>query len=1105
MWAKDGLYYRARVDEVTAAGTPDEAYTVTFVEHGNTQPNIPKDKLARAPPRASAGSPAPAPAVDAASEQLKAELVEERKKAEERERLLREREEQLRRLEQEIEAHRRREVEPPKLAASPAETEGLTRAEDGAKGEESSAENTSPATTLTTPSPSTSDPIMTPAPVTPTRPNKQAEALQFVIGMGSPYSPAGSDGVEPSESPPPVEPIAAGNSPAPGETSPRNNARGNKALQESKRMTLKAMMFSLPEEQPPSPSKPPALLTDSSSSDGPAALVRSPTGKLGGSGKGKSMLQGLIASQRLSGGEDGGGGGRFGAPSRAKSSVFTKSVKASTDWMATEPGQLSLVRGAVYAVFGEDPTYYEGTNVHGERGKFPKSKVTVLQVAGASGSTLGRQSRRLMSQGDTPKDSATVRGSLSEKMTKRNNVVQELVSSEATYNEFLRVLLAIRGRLQMTQWSAEVGVLFSNLEPLVLLSDKLCANFKPIMEQWNSNTSCISGPLLACGPFMHAFIDYATSFNAALKRYEALQSGDPKFAEFMFGQRWKDIPFPALAVMPVQRVPRYKLLLNEIAALTPQEHPDAEPLAEVNTLVQNLAVAINENVRSSEMTQALLERSKSREILGEYLNLKRDRVVLMHVEEAAEVKIEEVKKTHVRLLASVFLLSDSLLLVLSSPVKDARDSDTLCGVVREEIPAIFWPTGLIFMRSVDARTVLLVGPLYHVWLRFVKESASFNEMLQSEMRKHSTHDVASSVRSGIYDFGERAGCRVVYEGDWNADGLMHGKGTLRFRHGHYVGEFQDGHMTGHGSLTMSSGDVATGHFVNGVMQGPGTIEYLRVEPVDRVAARRSARYEPGELTLEAGGGTPKEGDKFVGSFVNGVRQGHGEFQSPATGTTYVGAWHNDLMHGEGSLTQPSCSMVGSFVEGVFVRGDYRAPDGTLYSGTFTQWRLLQGAGRIEYANGGTYVGHCRDSLREGTGTFTYPDGSKFDGEWKNNCRMAGTFTGGPTNPVRTYMGPFNEVGMLHGVTGRIVYSDGRTFRGAFFNGEPSKGEMAWPNGLQISGKWKRGRLQGKVMVTYNDLVLEGSVDSASNVLHIRGAPSFRLPALRPFLPSSLYL
>lgn len=66
-------------------------------------------------------------------------------------------------------------------------------------------------------------------------------------------------------------------------------------------------------------------------------------------------------------------------------------------------------------------------------------------------------------------------------------------------------------------------------------------------------------------------VEYATSFNVAIKRLEVLMA-DAQFNTLLRGLK-KDLDLPTLAVMPVQRVPRFKLLLEEAIRNTPDAHP----------------------------------------------------------------------------------------------------------------------------------------------------------------------------------------------------------------------------------------------------------------------------------------------------------------------------------------------------------------------------------------------------------------------------------------------------------------------------------------------------------------------------------------------------
>ncbi|HJP38647.1 MAG TPA: hypothetical protein QF499_05880 [Gammaproteobacteria bacterium] len=59
----------------------------------------------------------------------------------------------------------------------------------------------------------------------------------------------------------------------------------------------------------------------------------------------------------------------------------------------------------------------------------------------------------------------------------------------------------------------------------------------------------------------------------------------------------------------------------------------------------------------------------------------------------------------------------------------------------------------------------------------------------------------------------------------------------------------------------------------------------------------------------------------------------------------------------------------------------------------TAGNCVDGQGTYTYANGDKYVGEWRDNLPNGQGTLTYADGSKYVGEWKGSkANGQGTMT-----------------------------------------------------------------------------------------------------------------
>ena len=69
---------------------------------------------------------------------------------------------------------------------------------------------------------------------------------------------------------------------------------------------------------------------------------------------------------------------------------------------------------------------------------------------------------------------------------------------------------------------------------------------------------------------------------------------------------------------------------------------------------------------------------------------------------------------------------------------------------------------------------------------------------------------------------------------------------------------------------------------------------------------------------------------------------------------------------------------------------------------------VNGYGTYTYANGDKYVGEYKDDKRNGQGTYTYANGDKYVGEYKDN--------------------------MMHG-QGTYTTADGTVYKGLFINDE----------------------------------------------------------------------
>jgi hypothetical protein len=107
----------------------------------------------------------------------------------------------------------------------------------------------------------------------------------------------------------------------------------------------------------------------------------------------------------------------------------------------------------------------------------------------------------------------------------------------------------------------------------------------------------------------------------------------------------------------------------------------------------------------------------------------------------------------------------------------------------------------------------------------------------------------------------------------------------------------------------------------------------------------------------------RDGSKYDGQIVNGLKNGFGRILYP-NGGTYEGSWRHGIFSGMGTSTWP---------------------DGLKYVG-WHDYDQRNGYGKMFYPNGDVYEGYWRYGQKYGKGTMHYIDGYKYYGDWVNDLR-----------------------------------------------------------------------------------------------------------------------
>ncbi|CBH15672.1 MORN repeat containing protein [Trypanosoma brucei gambiense DAL972] len=254
-------------------------------------------------------------------------------------------------------------------------------------------------------------------------------------------------------------------------------------------------------------------------------------------------------------------------------------------------------------------------------------------------------------------------------------------------------------------------------------------------------------------------------------------------------------------------------------------------------------------------------------------------------------------------------------------------------------------------------------------------------------------------RHGFGKFVE-TGLNRSYAGEW-FKGVRCGLGVQRAVDGTYHGEFEDDVRCGEGYYQGCNGSMYRGSWKGDRQVGHGIA----------LEGETGTQYEGLFLLgkLESYGTSRSAEDIYEGTWLDGKRQGVGVASFP-DGTVLRCLWHQ-----------------GASQDG-FVH--YRYNNGDVYEGDWSNGGRC-GSGTLRYADGSVYVGEWRNDKPHGCGCFTDACGVTHVGEWCSGTQKD------VRGKIQFIDGSMYEGDVCnrrpHG-KGRLCYPDGTVFDGTFKNG-----------------------------------------------------------------------
>jgi len=187
----------------------------------------------------------------------------------------------------------------------------------------------------------------------------------------------------------------------------------------------------------------------------------------------------------------------------------------------------------------------------------------------------------------------------------RNEVLREIASTERTYVRSLEAVIkeyilpledmALTNKKILTK--QDCYDIFCNMEILVDLNNQFLEDFEDRLKKWPTITH-FGDLFIKIIPIMKIYSHYIRNYDRAAELLATLKKENETLQEFIKIQETKPImgnlTLESHLIMPVQRLPRYQLLLDTLLKYTPEEHVDHQNLIKALEKTREVINTINQ-------------------------------------------------------------------------------------------------------------------------------------------------------------------------------------------------------------------------------------------------------------------------------------------------------------------------------------------------------------------------------------------------------------------------------------------------------------------------------------------------------------------------------
>jgi hypothetical protein len=210
-------------------------------------------------------------------------------------------------------------------------------------------------------------------------------------------------------------------------------------------------------------------------------------------------------------------------------------------------------------------------------------------------------------------------GELAKSLRRRVHVMREIYETERTYVRTLETVVEVYMRpLHECISTSKIGLsprivprVFGNVELLLNLQRIILGELELRVSSGLTANTCFGDVFLKMIPFLKSYTQYVNNYPDSISAMTLLVK-DKRFLEFLQsrvprGSLGGDYVLSDLLITPIQRLPRYEMLLKDLLKVTPEDHQDYADLSKAALQITEVARYVNSRRAEFETTNKILD------------------------------------------------------------------------------------------------------------------------------------------------------------------------------------------------------------------------------------------------------------------------------------------------------------------------------------------------------------------------------------------------------------------------------------------------------------------------------------------------------------------